>query len=301
MNRTSRWSAETLALWGFLAFTCFALAGYWGFALNPQNLPQDPWAIRVYQLSFPWFARGHILVSGLALAIAFWRFAGTRWLPAFLAVFAISFTAEHIGTGYGFPFSGYRYTQMLGPRLLDRVPWLIPVSWFLMSAPSWVISRSVFRGPGRRAARIAFAASLLVLWDLALDPAMSAATNYWIWETPGAFYGMPWVNLLGWFGTGLVIMTALSLLDDRIAWSVGIPRNWAATYYMIVLLMPFGMVTLNGYWGSTFATLGALAVAWGVARVVGRGDAEAPPTTSARDVSPASTPVPATGSAVDAR
>lgn len=283
MTERSRPSVETLALYGFLGFTVIALGGYWGFGMNPQNLPQDPWAIRVFQLSFPWFARGHILISGLALAIAFWRFAGARWLPAFAAVFALSFLAEHIGTGYGFPFSGYRYTQMLGPRLLDRVPWLIPISWFLMAAPSWVLARNVFRGPGRRAAKVVFASWLLVSWDLALDPAMSMATNYWIWETPGAFYGMPWVNLAGWFGTGLVLMTALSFLDDWNDWSAGIPAGWSVAYYAIVLLMPLGMVTFQGYWGSTGLTLLALGAAWGVARAVRAGDAAAGETAGASE------------------
>ena len=272
METRTRPGIENVALLGFFFFTAAALLGYWNFGLNPQRLPQEPWAIRVYQLSFPWFARGQIIVSAIALAIAFWKFARLRWIPAFIAVFVLSFLAEHIGTGYGFPFSGYRYTQMLGPRLLDRVPWLIPISWFLMSAPSWILARRAFRGPGRRAQKILFATWLLVLWDLALDPAMSLATNYWIWETPGAFYGMPWVNVAGWFGTGLVLMTALSLLDDRSAWSEAIPTRWSALYYGVILLMPLGMVTLKGYVWSTLATLAALGVAWGVARFVRAAD-----------------------------
>ncbi len=270
--------AERIALWGFLAFTVIALLGFWNFGLHPERLPSQPWAIAVFQNSFPWFARGQIIVSGVALLFAFWKFAGTRWVPAFAAVFVLSFMAEHIGTGYGFPFSGYRYTQMLGPRLLDRVPWLIPISWFLMSAPSWVLARHTFQGPGRRVQKIFFATWLLVLWDLALDPAMSAATNYWIWETPGPFYGMPWVNILGWYGTGLVLMTALSFIDDWNGWSEGVEVRWAAQYYLVILLMPLGMVTVKGYWWSTIITLAALAAAFVLARFVrgrdeGAGDA----------------------------
>ena len=55
---------------------------------------------------------------------------------------------------------------------------------------------------------------------------MSFLTTYWVWTTPGEFYGMPWVNLAGWFGTGLVLMTALSILDNRSDWSSNIPTDW---------------------------------------------------------------------------
>ena len=140
--------------------------------------------------------------------MAFSRYAGARWIPAFLTVYVLSFLAEHIGTGYGIPFSGYEYTGLLGPKLLGRVPYVIPLSWFLMAAPSWILARRVFPR-GRVVPRIVMATFLLVLWDLPLDPAMSFLTPYWLWQNPGSFYGMPWVNLAGWALTGVV----LTLLD----------------------------------------------------------------------------------------
>lgn len=258
-------AAENLALAAFGLFTLFAVLGYWNFGLHPERLPQEPWAIRIYQVSFPWFARGQILFSALALFVALFRFAGLRWLAPLIAVCSLAFMAEHIGTGYGIPFSGYSYSGLLGPKFLGRVPWLIPLSWFLMSAPAWVIAKRTFR---HRSLAIAFAAALLVLWDLALDPAMSFLTPYWIWENPGSFYGMPWINLAGWFGTGLVLMTALSLLDDRSNWSKDIPTAWSLTYYLVVLAMPLGMVTAAGLWGSTGATVAALLAAAALVRFV---------------------------------
>ncbi len=260
---------EALALAGFLAFTLVAILGFWNFGLNPGRLPATDWAIRIYQVSFPWFARAHILISGGVLFFVLVRNAGVRWIPALLAVYALSFTSEHVGTGYGIPFSGYEYTGLLGPRLLDRVPLVIPLSWFLMSAPAWIIARRTFPDPGQALPRVLQATFLLVLWDLALDPAMSFLTPYWVWENSGPFYGMPWVNLVGWAATGLVLMITLELLDRRMDWAGTVSWRWALAFYLVVLLMPLGMIAVAGLWGATAATLGALGVAWGVHRFFG--------------------------------
>lgn len=260
---------EKVALGIFLAFTLFAILGYWNFGLNPERLPATDWAVGIYQISFPWFARAHILISGAVLLFVMTRHSGLRWLPALIVVYLLSFTAEHVGTGYGIPFSGYEYTGLLGARLGSRVPLVIPLSWFLMSAPAWILARRTFPDRSQALPRILQATFLLVLWDLALDPAMSFLTPYWLWEKAGAFYGMPWVNLVGWAATGLVLMAALEWLDRRIDWAGSLPWQWARAYYLVVLLMPLGMITVAGLWWATAATLGALAVAWGVHQLMG--------------------------------
>jgi putative membrane protein len=262
---------EGWALIGLFAFTAVALAGYSIFGLNPANLPADAWATRFYSISFPLFARAHIIVTGVVLIVALVRHAGLRWVPALAAIYAVSFLAEHVGTGYGFPFSGYSYTGLLGPKLAGRVPYVIPLSWFLMSAPAYVIARSTFSGASRALPRIVFAAVLLTTWDLALDPAMSFLTPYWLWETSGPFYGMPWVNLAGWLLTGLVIMAVLEVMERRgRGWSGTLPVRWSAAYYGGVLLMPLGMVTAAGLWWAVIATVGTLVLLRGV-HVVAQG------------------------------
>ena len=276
---------ENLALGFFFSFTLFAVLGYWYFGLNPQNLPATAWAAKVYQVSFPWFARAQIIIAGLVLFVAFFRHAGTRWIPALLAVYALSFTAEHVGTGYGIPFSGYEYTALLGARLLDRVPLVIPLSWFLMSAPAWILARRTFPARNQVLPRLLQATFLLVLWDLALDPAMSYLTPYWLWETSGSFYGMPWVNLAGWAFTGIILMIALEFLDRRTDWAGTLPVGWALGYYLITILMPLGMLTAAGAGWAVAATLLALTVAFAIHRAFGASEE------SSTDRSPATKPL----------
>jgi putative membrane protein len=38
---------------------------------------------------------------------------------------------------------------------------------------------------------------------------------FWMWEQPGAFFGMPYQNFVGWFATGAVFMTVATLLWER--------------------------------------------------------------------------------------
>lgn len=253
--------AERMALAALFAFTAVAVAGYGVFGLHPEWLPTNSWATRFYSVSFPFFARLHIGITTVVLGFALWRRGGWRWIGAFASVGTVAFLAEHIGTGYGVPFSGYSYTGLLGPRVGGRVPWLIPISWFVMAAPSYVIARHLLPGGSHTLRRMGLATALLVTWDLALDPAMSFLTPYWLWETPGAFYGMPWVNLLGWAATGFVIMAVLEAWDRAgPAWRLRLSPGWAAAFYLAVLLMPLGMVTAAGLWGSVAATVAALGV-----------------------------------------
>jgi len=238
-------------------FTIFALLGYAVFALRPQNLAAVPFAAGFFGVSFRFFAQLHIVLSFAALAVVLVRRTGGRWVPTMLAACLVSFTAEHMGTGYGIPFGGYEYTTLLGPRIGPRVPALIPLSWFLMALPCWVIGRAAF--PGSRTARIGLAALGLVLWDLALDPAMSSLTSYWVWHESGPYYGMPWLNLAGWFVTGLVLMSVVEFSARDGRFDV-LPPKWMAAYYGTVLLMPLGMLAAAGAWLGVVTTIAAVGI-----------------------------------------
>ncbi|MBT8395885.1 MAG: carotenoid biosynthesis protein [Gemmatimonadetes bacterium] len=247
--------------WGGLvvlvSFTASAVLGYWTFGLHPNLIPDNDFARNFFGLSFKLFARGHIVVAGVVLAIKLYRHSDLRWLAGLGAVAFLSFLAEHIGTGYGFPFGGYEYTGLLGYKLGGRVPFLIPISWFLMALPAWILASMIF--PTRRATvpRLIMGAYLLTAWDLALDPAMSFLTPYWVWENPGPFYGMPWINLAGWMGTGLILMGALEILKVR-SWTAKLDVRWVLAYYLVVLLMPVGMLAASGIWVPILATFVAL-------------------------------------------
>ena len=145
-----------------------------------------------------------------------------RTLAFCIPAIGISVTSELLGTSTGFPFGDYSYLSGLGYKIADLVPFTIPLSWFYMGFSAFLVSATLMRlGTGLvpRLSAIALGALMLTSWDFVLDPAMSqTAFPFWEWHQAGEFYGMPYQNFFGWFGTGTVFMTVASLIwgkDDQ--------------------------------------------------------------------------------------
>jgi uncharacterized membrane protein len=250
-----------------VAFGLAAVAGYAAFGRDPSRLAGvSDWALWFYGQSFGFFAQGHVLLAGLVLALHLARHAGWRWLAAFGLVYVVSLGSELLGTAYGVPFGPYEYTNLLGPKAAGLVPWLIPLSWFSMAIPSYALASRALEGAGGVGSwlgRIMLGSLLLLGWDLALDPAMSEATPYWLWGETGPYYGMPWMNLFGWYVTGLVLMAVLEWRGAR-EWLGSISSRWLAVYYGANLVVPLGMVVVTGMWGAAAATAALLGGVWAV-------------------------------------
>jgi putative membrane protein len=243
--------------------TAMAAGGYAIFTLNPQYLAALPGAALVYGYALKYFPPGHIIVGVIALAGILTGRVGGAWLPAGIALYLISLASELLGTTVGVPFGPYHYTNGLGIKWFAHVPVLIPASWFMMALPSFALA-SRWVGGGR-VMRIVVASGLLVSWDLALDPAMSKLMPYWIWASEGAYYGMPLLNLVGWYVTGLALMLALDLLGvDR--WLDRVPTTPLFGVYAANLALPVIMSVAAGIWPAAVLSLIPLAIVAWIAR-----------------------------------
>lgn len=236
------------------AIVVASLLGYGIFSSRPDLLARvDPGA-RFFVWAFHSFAIGNMLFGGLAVvAEALYRNRRPALL-AFVAVYLVSLTSELLGTSYGVPFGAYSYTSLLGLKWFDRVPLLIPLSWFTMSWAVWVIARRWAKGW----VAVLLGTTLLVAWDLLLDPAMSKVTSYWLWGDVGSYYGMPWSNLAGWGITGLVLLAVLQWLAPQPDGSL----KFALSVYFVNFALPLGFCVLNGYWIAVFAGLATAIAAW---------------------------------------
>ncbi len=136
-------------------------------------------------------------VAGLASHIG-WRRATTG---AGLVV-GLTLAVETIGAKTGFPFGEHGYGGQLGWLAFGLVPFVIPLSWFLMLYASLGIALRFRRG---RAATLLLTALGLFAWDVLMEPAMSAAYPFWVWRSSGVWYGMPVANWLTWLAIGPVI------------------------------------------------------------------------------------------------
>jgi len=240
--------------------TAMAAAGYAVFALHPERLAGVPNAAAVYGQALRIFPPAHIVAGIVVLAVILTGRVGAAWASSAVALYLVSLASELLGTTVGLPFGPYRYGDGLGLKWFAHVPVLVPASWFMMALPSYALAtRWVTR---HRGWRLVAATGLLVSWDLALDPAMSHLMPYWVWGSHGPYYGMPLLNLVGWYVTGFALMAALALLKvDRWLWRVPTPSMFGI--YAANLGLPVAMATAAGLWPA--AVLAVIPVAFAAA------------------------------------
>ena len=191
----------------------FGLVGILIMLPNPDLWAGDPNAVMVFNWSMEHAGATHILLGAATMLTAGVFAIGWRKTAIFFAVSApLSLGSELLGTGTGWPFGNYAYTDFLGYKVLDHVPYTIPLSWFYMGLASYLLgSVMAARLQVRRHTlwSIALGVWFLTVWDLVLDPAMaheSLRVQFWVWSEEGPYLGMPIKNFIGWSVTGLFFM-----------------------------------------------------------------------------------------------
>lgn len=221
-------------------------------------LVYDPALVSLLGRSLTWFIKVPTLLyltvlPLIALAWSRSRFGVGRSIALLLWGSAIGLGAELVGTTTGWPFGLYAYSDFLGLKVLGHVPLLVPLSWYAMSMLAVVLSSSVTARP---VGRVLLAAFYMVCWDLALDPAMVAGWPVWLWSDPaGIYYGMPAMNLVGWFLTAALIASGFVRLVD-------VPRDgapWASRVWLLSATLPLGLAAARQMWPALL--VGSVAVA----------------------------------------
>lgn len=198
-----------------LVSMAFGLFGLVVFPRVPgflENLAQSPQAMTIYEFGMSKGGALYIVLGAIAVAIYGVQTLGAKRLAQFLVpAFVLSLFSELLGTSTGFPFGVYSYTELLGWKVADKVPVVIPMSWFYMGLVCYLLARAAFseaRGLLATVGPLLLGAWLLTAWDLVLDPAMAVADpKFWVWGQSGPFFGMPLQNFAGWFGTGVLFMS----------------------------------------------------------------------------------------------
>ena len=213
MSRLNRTSLPIGLFAAHATALVFGLIGLLIMLPNPGLWAHDPRAIDVFDFSMRYAGSVHILLGAAAMFAAGVQSLGRRKTSIFFVVAtSLSLASELIGTGTGWPFGNYVYTDFLGYKVLDRVPYTIPLSWFYMGFASYLLGGLLAAriGAARRTAwSLALGAWFLTVWDLVLDPAMaheSLRVQFWVWDEVGPYLGMPVKNFIGWTLTGLLFM-----------------------------------------------------------------------------------------------
>ena len=141
-----------------------------------------------------------LLAQWVAVILILWQAWGAaKTLGVGLTILILSWAVEALGSHTGFPFAAYSYTDALQPQILN-VPLQIPLGWLMMMPPSWAVAQAIANRvkPGWQfPVFIGLSALAMTSWDLLMDP-MMVAWGMWVWDDPGAYFGIPWGNFLGW-------------------------------------------------------------------------------------------------------
>ena len=179
----SRW--RRAALW--LALAVFAVLWFGGVATAWLGVEREDAGL---------LASLFLLTAGLVVLLGERTSKGV-WSLACAALLGL--LVEAAGVRFGVPFGRYAYTDALQPRLLG-VPLVMGPAWMVLVAfGTDAAARLRLRGW----AATVCAALLTTATDLVIDPLAANRLGYWRWEEAGAYYGIPFLNFVGWFVTAL--------------------------------------------------------------------------------------------------
>jgi len=189
----------------------------------------------------PWFTLP--MLGDIGFTLIFVLFAvthclaveGLRRTALFFATSAIvSYLMEETGVRTGLIYGAYHYSDMLGVKL-GHVPIIIPLAWFMMIYPSFMVAKAVLSGINtgslRGSTALAITAAwVMTAWDVVMDPGMAANGN-WIWERGGAYFGVPGtktfealpVTVYTFFAVRYVVTNRFPALQVIALFSMGMP------------------------------------------------------------------------------
>ena len=236
-----------IAFAAHLGALIFGLVGILIMLPNPELWNDDPNAVRVFDFSIEYAGSIHIVLGAVTMVLFGVATIGWRKTAIFFGVSVpLSLTSELLGTGTGWPFGNYAYTDFLGWKVLGHVPYSIPLSWFYIGFACYLLARQIVHrlGIGHVTFWTLFGGVwLLTVWDLVLDPAMAheaLTIQFWVWFQEGPYFGMPIKNFIGWSVTGLLYMGL-----SRLIWRDEVePDEFTSGIPLVVYLanMAFAMI-----------------------------------------------------------
>lgn len=234
----------------------FGMLGIMYVIPNIDQFADDPRAMDIYTWAMANAGPTHIILGALAMFVFGLQTIGWRKTTVFFVVtYVISLSSELIGTGTGWPFGNYAYTDYLGWLVEGRVPYTIPLSWFYVGFAAYLIGEIVAdnQGAKRRALwSVGIGAYLLTVWDLVLDPAMaheSMVIRFWEWAShDGIYFGMPVINFVGWTVTGLIYMGISRAIWQRPAPVANLPGVFPFIVFTVNTIFAMGLSLSVGLW-----------------------------------------------------
>jgi|Deesub1362A_J573_1020465.scaffolds.fasta_scaffold00922_16 putative membrane protein len=190
-----------------------------------------------------------ISVAGAFCLVMFVLLHGKRLVGIKSTIFilftisVVSYTYEKIGMITGLPYGQYRYNF---GHMLFEVPVEVLVAYSTVGYTSYVLGRIIlsrYRLESKRdLLTVPLAGTFIMLsWDLCMDPLASTVAGLWVWETGGAYFGVPITNFFGWAlntFTFYFIVTAYFFRKGRISF-LSVERSFLFEVVFMYLIVAF--------------------------------------------------------------
>ena len=127
---------------------------------------------------------------------------------------------ESLSLRTGFPFGHYFFTDLMGPKIFD-LPVLLVMAYLGIGYCSWVLAVLIlgYRDKPLSGTRVValplLASTIMVAWDLSMDPIWATLDRAWIWRDGGIYFGVPISNFVGWYLTAYLFNQAFALYLRR--------------------------------------------------------------------------------------
>ena len=247
IRKMARWERDLFnAL--FLAAYALVLVRLWW----PMNLPGQPgWPDAVL-----------LVLAAASTCAALARhlpFPNVLFTALFIALAGGAVTWLNLNTGI--PFGQITLGDNVGPRLLQTLPWAMPVIWIVVILNSRGVARLVL-SPRRKKRSygywlVGFTAGLTMLFDLAFDPFASKVKHYWSWgptKLPLSWQGAPLVSFAGWaVVTALVLAFITPMLINKHPTHRRPPDFHPLGVWLGGILLFAVAAALNNLWAATAA------------------------------------------------
>lgn len=190
-----------------------------------------------------------ILMICFSICHAWYSIGWKHTVIFFIMTMSVSWIYEEIGVETGQIFGAYHYTDVLGAKF-GHVPILIPLAWFMMIYPSYVIANHIASSHHRKEHGVIFQIVLLSLlsaivmttWDFVIDPYLSGPTQKaWIWEKGGPYFGIPLQNFAGWMLTTFTIYLLFRLFEHKFHFH----NDGLSTGVVLLPVMAYGFMMLS--------------------------------------------------------
>lgn len=203
------------------------------------SLPQIPGGIGIKT----------ILMMSFSLIHAWYVLGWKRALMFFAITAIVSWGYEQVGVETGIVYGKYHYTDVLGAKL-GHVPIIIPIAWFMMIYPSFIIANLITSGSiSKNKSKISriiwlsiISAIVMTAWDLVIDPYLSGPTQRaWVWESEGQYFGVPLQNFAGWVSTTFTIYFLYLIFERKITSY----NNNLTKWIMIMPVLAYGIMMIS--------------------------------------------------------